>query len=323
MMYSPVAIKRKCGLRRNFFGRVTKLITRARGTAFGALAIAAWSGYGALLASNRLTPPFMSMAVVFTSAALTLLLWRIIKGQGLRGLFPMPASTLALGFLGLFGSNVLYPISLALGGAPVSVNIAALSWPVFMAVFIVLFRVAPATWLDGLAMAVGFAGVILLATKGAGLALDWAVLPAFIGALCWAALSALRTKVPAGPRDAMLHFVTVSAAACWLIVSFYEGWMTPPADELMRLVVIGALPVGLANYLWDLATRYGDPVLLAGMSFLEPVASTALIAVLLSKPVTWSDAGALGLILVAVLCSIMSERLRRRSANPQPAVSPS
>lgn len=298
-------------------------MTKARGTAFGALAILAWSGYGVLLSSNQATPPFLSMAIVFTFAALTLLLWRFAKGEGLHGLFPIPRATLALGFVGLFGSNVLYPVSLALGGQPVSVNIAALSWPAFMALFIVIFRVARATWLDGVATVVGFLGVVLLATKGQGLSLDWAVLPAFVGAICWAALSALRTRVPAGPRDAMVHFVGTSAIACWLIVILYEGFMLPPSDEFIRLAIVGILPVGLANYMWDIATRNGDPVLLAGMSFLEPVASTALIALILSRPVGWSDGGALALILLAVLCSIFSERLRRTSASPRPAASPS
>jgi drug/metabolite transporter (DMT)-like permease len=293
-------------------------MTSSRGTAFGALAIVAWSCYGLLLASNTATRPFLSMAVVFTSATVTLLLWRFMRGEGLTGLFPIPAPTLALGFIGLFGSNVLYPTSLALGGNPVSVNIAALSWPVFMAGFVVTFGVARATWLDGLAMVIGFAGVVLLATKGEGLSLDWAVLPAFGGALCWAALSAFRTRVPPGPRDAIVHFVAASGVVCWLFVILFEGLMLPPSGELLRLMLVGMLPVGLANYFWDLATRHGDPVLLAGLSFLEPVLSTALIAVVLAIPVGFSDAGALALVLGAVVCSVMSERLRRNSTNRPP-----
>ena len=296
-------------------------MTRARGTLLGALAIAAWACYGVLLSSNEGTPPFLSMAIAFTSATLSLLIFRFARGEGLSGLFPMPLATLGLGFIGLFGSNVFYPVSLALGGEPVSVNIAALSWPAFMALFIVVFRVAPATWLDGVAMLVGLCGVVLLATKGSGLQLDWAVLPAFVGALCWAALSALRTRVPAGPHDAILHFVAVSGIACWLIVALYEGFVLPPLGDIGRLAIIGALPMGIANYLWDQATRHGDPVLLAGMSFMEPVVSTALIALILAHPVGWSDAGALGLILLAVLFSIMSERLRRTAASPRRAAS--
>lgn len=121
----------------------------------------------------------------------------------------------------------------------------------------------------------------------------------------------------------MVHFVAVSGAACWLIVVLYEGFMLPTSAELVRLALIGILPVGLANHMWDMATRHGDPVLLAGMSFMEPVASTALIALVLARPVGWSDAAALALILLAVVFSLLSQRLRRTSASPQPAASPS
>ena len=45
------------------------MVTRARGTFFGALAIAAWSVYGVLLAAERETGPFLSMAIVFSFLA--------------------------------------------------------------------------------------------------------------------------------------------------------------------------------------------------------------------------------------------------------------
>ncbi|HRX34783.1 MAG TPA: EamA family transporter [Aestuariivirga sp.] len=298
-------------------------MTSSRGTLFGVLAIAAWSSYGVLLASNGRTNPVMAAAILFTSATVLLLALRIVRGQGLASLFAIPISTLALGVTGLFGSNLFYVVALALGGAPVPVNIAALSWPVFMALFVVLFGVARATWYDAVAMLFGFGGVVLLAIKGGDLTIDWPVLPAFIGALCWAIYSALRTRVPAGPPDAMLAFVGVSAILCWVISFMIETPELPPSEDLLRLVLVGFLPVGLANYFWDFATRYGDPVLMAGLSFLEPLSSTALIAVVLWQPVGVSDAGALLLILLAVLLSIMSERLRRNSASLQSDVSPS
>jgi drug/metabolite transporter (DMT)-like permease len=241
----------------------------------------------------------------------------------LSGIFTVPASTLALGVTGLLGSNLFYVVALALGGAPVPVNIAALSWPVFMAVFVVSFGVARATWFDAAAMVLGFAGVVMLAIKGGDLTIDWPVLPAFIGALCWALYSALRTRVPAGPPDAMLSFVGVSAVLCWMICFAVETPELPPTGDLIRLVLVGFLPVGLANYFWDFATRYGDPVLMAGLSFLEPLTSTALIALVLWQPISLSDGGALMLILFAVLLSVMSERLRRKCASPPQAVSSS
>jgi hypothetical protein len=95
--------------------------------------------------------------------------------------------------------------------------------------------------------------------------------------------------------------------------------------------------VGLANFAWDLGARHGDPVLLAGLSFFEPLASTALIAVVLAKPVGWLDAAAGALILIARLATTRrsersnphGKRLRRQpqgqaatSAEPRLIVRP-
>jgi drug/metabolite transporter (DMT)-like permease len=256
------------------------------------------------------------MAIVFTCATGVLLTPRLLRRNSLQDLLQIPLTTLLLGFVGLFGANCLYVLALALGGEPVPVNIASLSWPVFMTFLVVGFSVSRATWLDAAAMAIGFGGVVLLALqRGAG-AVDWPVLLSVLGALCWATYSALRTKVPAGPRDAMIAFVAVSGLVCWAItLALEEGQV--PTDELLRLVLVGVFPVGLANLAWDIGARHGDPVLLAGLSFLEPILSTALIAAVLAKPVTWLDAAALALVLIAVLCSLASERLRRRQAMPE------
>ncbi|HEV7252730.1 MAG TPA: DMT family transporter [Mesorhizobium sp.] len=296
------------------------MMTKARGTALGSVAIAGWSVYGVLIAANSVTPPFRSMAIVFSFATAALLLRRLWLGEGFLEIFRIPAATLALGVTGLFGNNVLYAVALALGGAPVPVNIASLSWPVFMMALVAGFGIARPTWLDAAAVLIGFGGVALLALQHGVSAVNWPVVLGLVGAFCWALYSALRNRVPAGPRDSMLAFVGVSAAACWALTLFFEQGSVP-LDELARLALVGVVPVGLANLAWDFGTRHGDPVFLAGLSFLEPIASTALIAVVLSKPVGPWDAAAGGLVLSAVLFSIVSERRRRRDGRAAAATS--
>jgi drug/metabolite transporter (DMT)-like permease len=286
-------------------------MTRNQGTAFGIGALAAWSCYGVLLAANGATPPFRSMAIVFTCATLILLARRLVLGRGIRDLLRIPLPTLGLGVLGLFGSNCLYVLALSLGGAPVAVNIAALAWPVFLLIIVSLAGIARATWLDGMAMAIGFSGVVLLSLNRGDFSLDWPVLVSLAGALCWALYSGLRTRVPAGPHDAMVCFVGISAVLCWVITLATEQGDVP-MPEFLRLVAVGVIPVGLANLAWDLGARYGDPILLAGFSFLEPIASTALIALVLALPIGMNEAGALALVLGAVSFSLLSERHRRR-----------
>jgi drug/metabolite transporter (DMT)-like permease len=294
-------------------------MTRNHGTALGAGAITAWSCYGVLLASNSVTAPFRSMAIVFTCATLVLLARRLIQGKGIADILHIPLPTLALGVLGLFGSNCLYVVALALGGDPVPVNIAALAWPVFLVIVVAVSGVARATWYDAVAMLIGFGGIVLLSLPKGGLAFDWPVLVALAGALCWALYSGLRNKVPAGPQDSMIGFVGISAILCWIITLTTETSSVPLA-EFLRLAAVGIIPVGLANLAWDLGARHGDPVLLAGFSFLEPIASTALIAIVLSLPIGYTEVGALALVICAVGFSLMSERQRRRQLRPQPGI---
>lgn len=294
-------------------------MTRNQGTALGAGAIAAWSIYGVLLASNSVTPPFRAMAIVFTCATAVLLARRLVLGKGVKDLFQVPPATLALGVLGLFGSNCLYVVALALGGQPVAVNIAALTWPVFLVIVVAVFGVARITWLDGMAMLVGFGGVVLLTLQRGGFSVDWPVLVALAGAICWAVYSGLRTRVPAGPQDSMITFVGISGILCWIITASVEQGSVP-FDEFIRLAIVGLIPVGIANLAWDLGARHGDPVLLAGFSFLEPIASTALIAIVLSLPVGYNEALSLALVVAAVFFSIMSERVRRRSIAKAPQI---
>jgi drug/metabolite transporter (DMT)-like permease len=185
-----------------------------------------------------------------------------------------------------------------------------------MALFIAVSRVASTSWLDGVAIAVGFAGVLLLATGEGGFSVDWAILPALLGAICWAALSALRTRVPTGPPGVVLHFAFACTLVTWPAALLLEGSTLPPRMELVRLAAVGILPVGLANHLWDIATRHGNPVLLASLSFAEPIMSTALIAWILWQPVTWREGAALLLVLLAVLASVVSQRRRSPAAAP-------
>jgi drug/metabolite transporter (DMT)-like permease len=82
--------------------------------------------------------------------------------------------------------------------------------------------------------------------------------------------------------------------------------------EAPFLFLIGSITVGYANLLWDIGARHGDPVLLAGLAFIEPVISTSLIVLLLGHAIGAGDLLGLALILAAVGCSLLSERLRRK-----------
>ncbi|MGH6931474.1 MAG: DMT family transporter, partial [Dongiaceae bacterium] len=287
-------------------------MTRRQGTLSGFLGAMMWSCYGVLVVSVTRTPPFLALAIIFTCACAALLARRAILGHGFADLLHVPPSTLALGVLGLFGANCLYILALRVGGAPVTVNIAAFSWPILMVLIAVAFRLARATWLDGAALLLGFAGVVALTLKKSGFEPGLGFFVALLGALCWALYSAFRKSVPPGPRDSMVAFTFASAAVAWIVAATTETLAPPPALELLFLAIIGAVTVGIANLLWDHGALHGDSVLLAGLSFIEPVISTSLIVIFLSQPVGVGDGLGLALILAAVGCSLLSDRLRRK-----------
>lgn len=283
-----------------------------RATLIGFLATLLWSCYGALVVATDATPPFLAMAIFFTAGAITLLGRRILRGQGIADLFRMPLSTLTLGFFGLWGNNALYVFAFTSGANPVSINILAFSWPVMMVAIVLVLGLARATAWDGLAMILGFAGVLAIAWQGNALSFHPGLIMALGGALLWAIYSAFRRVVPMGVPDAMTAFLIAGAIASWVFHFALSEPFQSSADDIAALAVVGILPVGLANLMWDYGARLGDPVLLAGLSFMEPVLSSAIIALVHDVPIRTVDIIGMLLVLVGIGCSMVSDRVRRR-----------
>jgi drug/metabolite transporter (DMT)-like permease len=161
-------------------------------------------------------------------------------------------------------------------------------------------------------MLLGIAGFLAIAWDGDGLSFHPGLVLALGGALIWAIYSSLRRIVPVGVPDAMTAFLSVSAIASWAFHFALGEPFESSADDILALAVVGILPVGLANLMWDYGARLGDPVLLAGLSFGEPVLSSVLIALVHDVPIRPVDIAGMLLVLVGIGCSMTSERVRRR-----------
>jgi drug/metabolite transporter (DMT)-like permease len=283
-----------------------------RATLIGFIATIFWSCYGALVYATDATPHFLALAIFFTAGAATLLVRRLLLGYGVADLFRMPLSTLTLGFFGLWGNNALYVFAFTSGANPVSVNIVAFSWPVMMVGIVLLARLARATWWDGVAMVLGFVGVMAIAWDGRMLSLHPGLIMALAGALLWAIYSSFRRLVPVGVPDAMTAFLIAGAVASWGLHFALGEPFESSTDDIAALAIVGILPVGIANLMWDYGARVGDPVLLAGLSFVEPVLSSSIIALVHDTPFRAADIFGMTLVLVGIGCSLVSEKVRRR-----------
>ena len=285
--------------------------------AFGLVAVVLWSSYAALMVAMREVPAFLLLAIAFSSASLVMLARRLVLGMGFRDLVAIPRATLALGVMGLFGTNALFALALRTGVDTVSATIINYSWPVLMVLVVHALRIARPTPWDGLALTAGFAGVVVAALKEGTFIPHPGLILSFTSALLWAAYSGARRLVPPGPTDALAAFAVVSAALSWGCHFAFEAPTLPALSDLALIVAVGVVPLGIGNAFWDVAARHADPILLAGLSFLEPIMATWLLLLYLGTALKAADLISLGLVVGGVGLGILGD-FRRRAGAPVP-----
>jgi drug/metabolite transporter (DMT)-like permease len=269
-------------------------------------AIALWATLAGLGVALRHVPPFLltSTALLIGSVlALPVVLRNPVQWR-------IPVRTLALGVYGLFGFHFL--LFIALRHAPaVEANLVNYLWPLFMVVLApLLLRNVQLRGVHVAAALLGFAGAaiaILGATLpdsvGAVAASPWAwgYVPALGSALIWASYSLWTQRVPAFSTSAVGLFGLVSG-----LLSLLCHWALEPAVVLQSrdwwlLLAMGLGPLGAAFFLWDKALKQGDARQIGILSYITPLASTALLMVLADRPFSWSIVLAAGLIIAAAV----------------------
>jgi drug/metabolite transporter (DMT)-like permease len=72
------------------------------------------------------------------------------------------------------------------------------------------------------------------------------------------------------------------------------------------VAVMGLGPLGAAFFLWDAALKKGDARQIGILSYITPLASTALLLVVTGRPLTWSIGLATALIIGAAVAGTRS-----------------
>jgi drug/metabolite transporter (DMT)-like permease len=241
-------------------------------------AIALWATLASLGVLLGQVPPFLLTGIALLIGSS--LAWPLVLRD--RQLWRVPARTLALGVYGLFGFHFL--LFIALRHAPaVEANLVNYLWPLFMVVLApVLLPGLRLRAVHVLAASLGFAGAAL-AILGArpdqtgAPVWAWGYLPALGSALIWSSYSLLSQRVAVFPTAAIGLFGLVSG-----VLSLLCHWLLEPSASLVTrdwllLAVMGAGPLGAAFYLWDKALKLGDARQIGILSYLTPLASTALL----------------------------------------------
>lgn len=280
---------------------------RARATAAGFGAVLLWSSLAVLTTATPGIPPFQLLAMGFGIAGLAgcALLLRP-GGPGLAALRqPLAAGALCVG--ALFGYHALY--FLALKRAPVvEANLLNYLWPLLIVVFAALLggtRVRAGQWLG---TALGLAAAVLVVGRG-GVpeleprhALGYAA--ALGAAVTWGLYSVLNRRFGAVPSSAMAGACLAVGALGGLAHLAFEATVAPTAGQWLAIVALGLGPTGAAFWLWDIGTKRGDIATLGTLSYAAPLLSTGLLLAFGQARPHWTQAVAVGLLLLGAWLSV-------------------
>lgn len=264
-------------------------------------AIALWSLLASLGVSLGHVPPFLLTGLALLIGSVLALPFVARDTSQWR----IPASTLALGVYGLFGFHFLLFIALRLA-PPVEANLVNYLWPLLMVVLAPLFlKDVQLRALHVIAALLGFAGaavaILGTSTGSTSSSWSWGYLPALASAFIWASYSLLTQRVPPFSTSAIGLFGLVSG-----LLSLLCHWALEPQTSLsmqdwLLIAVMGLGPLGAAFFLWDKALKLGDARQIGILSYITPLASTALLMLVSGRPLSWSIGLAAAMIIGAAM----------------------
>lgn len=263
-------------------------MSRSRATAIGFGAIAMWALLALLTIAAGPIPPFQLTGMCFAIGGTLGLVWILASGAGLRALGGLGPAVWIVGIGGLFGYHVCYFVALGLA-PPAQASLVAYLWPLLIVLFSGLLpgeRLRPGHLIGA---GIAFAGAWLV-VLGPDAGFSAGSLPGLAAAaacaLIWAGYSVLSRRMGRAPTESVAVFCLATAGLSWLAHLAFETTVWPDGPAAWAAIAaLGAGPVGLAFYLWDVGCKRGDIQLLGVGAYAAPLASTgALVAAGVARP---------------------------------------
>ena len=262
-------------------------------------AIALWASLASLGVSLTHIPPFLLTGIALIIGSVPA--WPFVLRDPSQ--WRIPARTLALGVYGLFAYHFLLFIALR-HAPPVEANLVNYLWPLLIVVLAPMVLPGVALRLPHvLAALLGFGGAAIAMVGGRELSgtLAWGYLPALAAAFIWATYSLLTKRVAAFPTTAIGLFGLVSGVLSLLCHVVLEPAASLQARDWALLAVLGLGPLGASFFLWDKALKLGDARHIGILSYITPLASTALLLLVSGRPFSWSIAISTAMIISAAV----------------------
>lgn len=172
---------------------------------------------------------------------------------------------------------------------------------------------------DWVAAALGYFGVLVIATKGDVLSFTQAMASplgvglALVSTLLWASYWILNTRRQSEPVVSLLLGFALATPALWAMSFLFGGWQSVPWQGWLAVTYVGLFEMGITFFLWLKALRLTSNVaLVSNLIFISPFISLLLLAHIIGE--TIYPATLVGLVLIVV--ALLVQRLTPKSFLP-------
>lgn len=280
-----------------------------RALILGLTAVLFWSTAATAfkLALVELTPlQLVTTAILTSSCALFATL--VLQGRAAELIALLRTESLRFVVLGLINPLVYYWILLTAYELLPAQQAQTINytWAIVLAVLsipILGHRLAARDWL---AVALGYLGVVIIATEGSPLSMQFTSLQglalALISTLVWPVFWLLSTRSSHDPTLALTAGFVCAVLPSMVLCAAVGGGMPPLGFSLASAVYIGCFEMGFTWLLWSLALRSASNVSRVGnLIFLSPILSLVLIATVLDESIHPATVVGFALILPGIL----------------------
>lgn len=259
----------------------------------------------------------VAYSVCFSCLALFAILWR----QGRLALLPRYARETPVYFLlmGLVNPVAYYLVLLRAYDLLPAQQAQAINytWAITLALLAVPLLGHRLSRRDALALLLGYGGVLVIATRGQVLQLEFdsleGVALALLSTLVWATYWLVSTRNRRDPVACLCLNFAVATPVALALCALFSSLAVPGWRALAGAAYVGLFEMGLTFALWSTALRLSSGVSRIGnLIFLSPLVSLVFIATILGEPIHPATLVGLALIIPAVL-------LQQRG-NPTPPV---
>ncbi|EGT3571430.1 drug/metabolite DMT transporter permease [Citrobacter amalonaticus] len=286
-------------------------MTKQKATLTGLIAIVLWSTMVGLIrgVSEGLGPVGGAAAIYSLSGLL------LIFTVGFPDIRRFPLKYLIAGSVLFVSYEICLALSLGYAATrhqAIEVGMVNYLWPSLTILFAILFNGQKTNWIIVPGLLLALTGVCWVLGGENGLnpgeiinnitTSPLSYFLAFLGAFIWATYCTVTNKYARG-FNGITIFVLLTALSLWL----YYFLSPQPEMQFSTPVVIklfsAALTLGFAYAAWNVGILHGNVTVMAVGSYFTPVLSSALAAVLLSAPLSFSFwQGAIMVCIGSLLC---------------------